>query len=98
MDNEIFNRYIELEPPFNGEVLYTKDIIPLDKLRRLVKETINYLKENDLMYGKVYKVWDWFEHDGYLRSKELVSDEFFTELTKNNEKFGLLSRKRTIKT
>lgn len=70
-------------------MLYTKAKIPLDELRRLVEATIDFLKNNKLINGKVYRVWDWFEHDRYLPNKEIVSEKFLTELTKNNEKFYL---------
>lgn len=87
MDNEIFKRYNELMSPFDGSTLYTKSNIPLNKLRELVQETIKFLKMNHLLNGQVYKVWDWFEHDGYLPSKEIASEDFITEFTKDSSEF-----------
>lgn len=87
MDNEIFSRYKETKTPFSGNILYTNSTIPLDKLRRLVQETVNFLKSNQLLNGQVYKVWDWFEHDGYLNTKEVITKEFITEFTKDTREF-----------
>ena len=87
MDKEIFSKYVELKPPFDGKVLFTGVNVPLDKLRKLIETVILFLKENQLLNGKVYKVWDWFEHDGYLHPKEIISEEFLTEFIKDNEVF-----------
>lgn len=73
--------------PFDGNIVYTKSTISLNKLRKLVQETINFLKVNQLLNGQVYKVWDWFEHDGYLHPKEIVSEDFITEFTKDSNEF-----------
>lgn len=87
MDKEIFDRYRKSESPFNEKVLYTNVTIPLDKLRRIVEQTLRFLKENQLLNGKVYKVWDWFEHDGYLHPKEIITEDFWTQLTRDNDEF-----------
>jgi hypothetical protein len=87
MDNEIFNRYKESMSPFDGSTLFTNSTIPLNKLRKLVRETISFLKRNQLLNCQMYKVWDWFEHDGYLPPKEFISDDFITEFTKDISEF-----------
>ena len=87
MDKELYNRYKELKSPFNGGVLFTKADIPIENLRRLVEAVIVFLKDNQLINGKIYKVWDWLEHDGYLPPKENISDAFLMEFIKDNNLF-----------
>jgi hypothetical protein len=87
MDKDLYNKYQEIKPPFNGKILFTKEDIPLDNLRKLVEAIIVFLKGNQLLSGKIYKVWDWFEHDGYLHPKEIASDEFLIEFIKDNDTF-----------
>ena len=87
MDKELYNRYKELKSPFNGGVLFTQADISIENLRRLVEAVIVFLKDNQLINGKIYKVWDWLEHDGYLPSKENISDTFLKEFIKDNNIF-----------
>lgn len=87
MDKELYNKYRELKQPFNGGVLFTKIDIPIDNLRRLVEAVLVFLKDNQLINGKIYRVWDWFEHDGYFPSREILSDRFLMELIKDNKVF-----------
>lgn len=89
MDKEIFNRYQDLKTPFNGEVLYTKTTISLEDLRKLVQIILNFLRVNNLLNARVYKVWDWFEHDGYLHHKDTVSEAFLTDLVTTSEQLYL---------
>jgi hypothetical protein len=46
MDKELYKKYQEIKPPFNGQVLFTNEDIPLDNLRKLVKAIIVFLKDN----------------------------------------------------
>ncbi|MGF7059421.1 hypothetical protein [Brassicibacter mesophilus] len=79
--------YISSFKCFNEEILYTESVVSLDELRISINLIMKVLDKNNLLNEKICKVRDWFEHDGYLTTKEVISKDFILELTKDNETF-----------
>lgn len=85
MDKYIFDKYLNDETPFYGLNIHCSENIPLNDLRVLLQLVVDYLNSSNLIETEMYKVWDWFQHDGYLPKKEVIKSRFLKESLKSTD-------------
>lgn len=83
MDNEIFNRYLNNLSPFNGITLYPqKNSISLTQLVQSIKCIDDFCNDKKKI---LYKVADWFDHDGFLTVKQNIPNGYLKKFAKDEE-------------
>jgi len=87
LDKSLFSKYEKEIVPFDGLNIHSNTYIPLGELRNIIGQIVNFLDSKSLIGDQMYKMWDWFEHDGYLSKRSSVSTEFFKLLIKSDESF-----------
>jgi hypothetical protein len=94
MNHELFARWKQGQPPYDGTTLYADPYLPVSDVRCAVQEIVKVPKPR---YGDcaLWKLRDWYEHDGFILDAEvstwaeleivLVSDDTFYESRAGDE-------------
>ena len=72
MDRQLDARWRARQSPFDGDILYLDDLIPIEALRTALLSVVHVLEQN---YGTehLYALADWHEHDGYLTQRSYTT-------------------------
>ena len=65
MDSYLTNSWKEKVSPFNGEILFCDDLLPIKSLHLILINIVVDLKEN-FLDKLLIKCDDWHEHDGFI--------------------------------
>jgi len=69
MDQELNSRWKNEQTPFAGEMVTCEDYIEIRELREALELVIRMLM-NKYVKERVYVVFDWHEHDGYITGRD----------------------------
>jgi hypothetical protein len=72
MDQHLDARWRARQSPFDGEILYVDDLIPIGALRMALVSVVAVLRQH-FQTRDLYTLPDWHEHDGYLSSRQMTT-------------------------
>lgn len=69
MDRELDARWRSKHSPFDGDIIYLDDYIPIALLRTTLVSLVAILRQHTHVTS-LYSLPDWHEHDGYIFSRQ----------------------------
>ena len=72
MDQELYARWRAKQSPFEGEIIYLDDYLPIAQLRTTLVSLVDLLQQH-YQAANLYTLRDWHEHDGYIWSRQSTS-------------------------
>jgi hypothetical protein len=84
MDQQLDARWRAKQSPFDGDIIYLDDYIPIAPLRTALVLLVAILQQN-YQTAKLYTLRDWHEHDGYIWSRQSTNWQSVEQLVASDQ-------------
>jgi hypothetical protein len=79
MDSELNARWRAKQSPFDGDIIFLDDYLPIAQLRTTLVSLVAFLQQHE-QAANVYTLRDWHEHDGFILPRESTTWQSVAQL------------------
>ncbi len=84
MDQELDARWRTKQSPFDGDIIYLDDYLPIAQLRTTLVSLVALLQQH-YQAVDLYTLRDWHEHDGYIWSRQSTTWQSVEQLLASDQ-------------